>query len=184
MEFTLSYLRVFFQALHDPEYTFLFLEPMLLYGVAFGLLAFWFGLSIREPKTQMFGLICITGACLTVAPYLNQRKQAEERIVQVFSLSHPDRAYGFSYNNEDRTEKQWLYYATACMATLSMLFGQGESRGKFVLAAFTTLFCGLTILYGSLAHYEESKVYHPNLRRDLHPAQESPASLAQPSPGG
>lgn len=183
MELTLNYLRIFFRALHDPEYGYLFFEPVLLYGVAFGLVAFLFGLSIKEPKTQMFGLVCIVGACLTVAPYLSQRKASEERIIQAFGLSQPDRAYGFSYNNEDRSKKQWLFYVTAALATLTILFGQGEGRTRVGLNAAITTFCLLTMIYASLAHYEESKVYHPNLRREFGPPLQSPASLAQPRHG-
>lgn len=180
MELTLNYLHVFFRALHDPEYSYLFFEPMLLYGVAFGLLVFLFGIFIKEQKTKMFGLICIIGACLMIAPYLGQRKAAEERIISVFGLSQPDRAYGFSYNNEDRSKKQWLFWVTAGLATMTILFAQGDSPGRVWLVAGTIAFCALTILYSSLAHYEESKVYHPNLRQELGPPAQVPASLGKP----
>lgn len=180
MELTLHYLRVFFRALQEPDYSYLYFEPLLLYGVGFGLIAFVFGLSIREPKTQMFGLICIVGACLFVAPYLSQRKASEDRIIRVFGLSQPDRAYGFSYNNEDRTKKQWVFWVTAATATLTILMGQGDFRSRFLLSLATVAFCLLTMLYASLAHYEESKVYHPNLRRELGPPSHAPSSLPQP----
>lgn len=179
MELTLKYLQVFLQALQDPEYSFLFFEPILLYGVAFGLITFIFGLSIKEQKTQMFGLICIAGACLTVAPYLNQRKTCEDRIIQVFTTNQPDRAYGFTYNNEDRIRKQWLFWLTAGTATLTLLFNQTESRTRVGLTLGTVVFSLLTIVYASLAHYEESKVYHPNLRREMGPSSKSPPSFSQ-----
>lgn len=172
------------KALKEPEYSYLFFEPLLLYGIAFGLIAFLFGLCVREPKTQIFGLICIVAACLSVAPYLSQRKAAEDRIIHVFRLSQPDRAYGFSYNNEDREKKQWIYWVTAGLATLTILLGQGDSKSRLPLNCSTTAFCLLTIFYASLAHYEESKVYHPNLRQELTPSNTPPPlSLPSPPPG-
>ena len=180
LQLVMSYLRVFFRALQEPDYGYLFFEPLLLYGVAFGLIAFLFGLILKDSKTQILGLVFIVGSCLSVAPYLSQRKTSEERIVQIFSLSQPDRAYGFSYNNEDRIKKQWYFWTTAALATLTLVFGQGESRPRRLLNAATILFCILTITYASLAHYEDSKVYHPNLRRELSPPPAPPSSLAPP----
>jgi len=178
MELTLDYFRLFLDALRDPEYAFLFLEPLLIYGVAFGLLAFLFGVLTREPKTQLFGLVCIVGSCLAVAPYLNHRQASEDRIVSVYRLSQPDRAYGFTYNNEDRARKQWFYFITAAFATLTILFGQSETRSRVFLSLATCVFCVVTILYGCFAHFEESKVYHPNLRQELRPPEEPPPTQA------
>jgi hypothetical protein len=180
IQITMNYLRIFCRALQEPDYGYLFFEPLLLYGVAFGLIALLFGLAVKDSKTQMFGLLFIIASCLTITPYLSQRKASEDRIINIFSLSQPDRAYGFSFNNEDRIKKQWYFWATASIATLTILLGQGDSRTRRPLIAATVGFSILTITYASLAHYEDSKVYHPNLRRELGPSTPPAASLAPP----
>ena len=104
MEIKFGSISQFFDALKDPEYGFLFLEPVLIWGIALGLATFIFALIVREPKTQIFGLIIVVGSCMLIGPYSNKRHVAEKRIVNVYQHDNPYRAQGFATKSADRKE--------------------------------------------------------------------------------
>ncbi|MEM0968942.1 MAG: hypothetical protein AAF191_02300 [Verrucomicrobiota bacterium] len=174
MELSVQYLQQFLRALGDSEYLYLFLEPILTVGLLSALLTYLFGILIQEPKTQVLGLMGIIAASLSIAPYLSQRNAASDRIENVYSMSQPDRTYGFRYMTEQRSQKRTLYYLTTLCATLTILFGQSENRMRVTLGVVTTLLTLTTVSVGFLAHYEESKVYHPHLRSELRRPDLSP----------
>lgn len=159
----------FFTALETPEYAYLFLEPILIWGIGFGLVAFIFATLVREPKTQSFGLIILIVSCMMVGPYCNKRKVAEKRIVTVYQVDQPSRASGFTAHTSERRGTQWLYYLTAILATATILLGIGKSKLGGVLMAATIVFGVITLLTSSLQHYKESQLHHPNLRQTAAP---------------
>ena len=135
----------FFTALETPEYAYLFLEPILIWGVGFGLISFIFASLVREPKTQSFGLIVLIVSCMMVGPYCNKRKVAEKRIVPVYQVDQPSRASTFTAQTSERRKMQWLYYLTAILATATILLGIGKSKLGGVLMAATIVFGVITL---------------------------------------
>ena len=165
MEVKFGNIEQFFTALENPEYAYLYLEPVLIWGLGFGLLAFLFATIVREPKTQSFGLIILAVSCMLVGPYCNKRKIAEKRIVSVYQIDQPTRASGFSAETNDRRNMQWLYYLTAALAVATLLMGAAKSKLGFTLAGVTVIVGASAILYSSIAHYQEAQLNHPNLRQ-------------------
>tara|TARA_R110002096_G_scaffold200639_9_gene384697 strand:+ start:10381 stop:10914 length:534 start_codon:yes stop_codon:yes gene_type:complete len=156
-------LREFFTALGSPEYGYLMLEPMFIYGIGLGLIIFLFALIVKEPKSQMLGLILIAGCAMMIGPYLNRRGAAEARIVQVYQIDQPDRAEGFIAKTKNRRNAKWLYYLTAAVAIGALLVG-GKNKVGTGLTIATILLAVGTIFFSSVFHYNEAKLYHPNLR--------------------
>jgi len=163
---TLASIGQFFGALGNPEYLYLWLEPVLTWGVAFGLMTYIFALITGEKKTQVFGLVIIIASALTIAPYLYQRAAAEQRIVNVYEQNEPQRASGYMGTREERKSKAWIYYLAVFSATMGILVGGENNRMGVTFMISTIIICMLAILVGNSMHYEESRVYHPNLRRD------------------
>ncbi len=155
----------FCQALQDPEYAHLFLEPLLVFGTFFGVLTFLFALVVQEQKTQIFGLIILIGSALLIGPYVHKRSLAEPRIVEIYRTHAPERAEGFAEVTQERRRHQWLYYLTAGLGTATLLVGVQKNRTGLSFSAATVCVAFITVIYGGLLHYRESQYTHPNLRR-------------------
>ncbi len=154
----------FLGALGNPEYFYLWLEPVLTWGLLFGLITFTFGLIIDEKKTQLYGLTIIIASSLCISPYLYQRSVAESRIIKVYEMDEPQRLSGYLGTRTERKSKAWIYYLTALSATLTVLVGGEKNRLGITLHIITPIFCVLAIIVGNSMHYDESRIYHPHLR--------------------
>ena len=65
------------EKLKDPEYLHLLLEPLMVWGLGIGVIAFLFAFFFGERKMQMVALAVIIISCLVVVPYIKQRKLAD-----------------------------------------------------------------------------------------------------------
>ncbi|MCB1062596.1 MAG: hypothetical protein KDN20_06720 [Verrucomicrobiae bacterium] len=174
------------EALKDPEYLFLVLEPLQIWGVAFGLLGLVITYFLKNEKLQVASLIVITVSALSVLPYLQARKTAQTRIEKVFSVSAPSRAKGFHANTADRLDHRWLYLALAGVAGAAILVGPRRNQLGFGLAIGSVAFSLYAINYGLWMHYQDSLAYHPNLKQNEAPVKEkiraTPAEESAPKP--
>ena len=154
----------FLEAMKDPEYGFLFIEPLLIYGIGFGLLAFLFASLVQEQKTQVFGLVIIVASCMMVGPYVNKRLASQKRVTAVYQIDYPEKAGSFQETTKRWKGATWVYYVTAALGTLTLIVGLGKSRTGVVLAILTVAFGLSSAIYACLAHYRESLDKHPTLR--------------------
>ncbi|MCB1085722.1 MAG: hypothetical protein KDM63_01645 [Verrucomicrobiae bacterium] len=159
-------------ALQDPEYLFLVLEPLQLWGIAFGLLGLAITWFLKSEKLQVASLIVVVVSALSVVPYLQARKTAQTRIEKVFSLEAPARAKGFSQNTADRLDHRWVYLALAGVAGAAILVGPRRNRLGMGLALGCVAFSLHAIQYGLWMHYQDSLAYHPNLKQNEAPVKE------------
>ena len=169
MNVTSKHIEELLQALGKSEYAYLYLEPMLLYGVGIGLLAYLFALLTGEKRMQSFSLVIVAISALMIGPYLGHRSAAQTRIVGIYQASHPERAEGFVNGTEIRRNQRWVYYATAGLAILTLLLGLGRSGAGFTCGGAVIVAGIFAVLVSSLAHYQESSVYHPNLKTEAKP---------------
>lgn len=158
--------ETFFGAMKNAQYAFLYLEPVLVWGIAFGILLFLFASLVREQKCQVLGMGMIVAACMMVSPYVNQRLVAQKGIEQVYSVSEPSHAESMKEYTRERRNAKWIYFLTATLGIVSLLFGIGKSSiGRWTAGGAVAV--GLiTVFYGSLIHLEESRFYHPHLRSE------------------
>ncbi len=160
------------EALKDPEYFFLVLEPLQVWGVAFGLLGLVITYFLKSEKLQVASLIVITVSALSVVPYLQARKTAQTRIEKVFNVSAPSRSKGFQANTADRLDHRWVYLALAGVAGAAILVGPRRNRLGMGLAVGSVAFSLYAINYGLWMHYQDSLAYHPNLKQNEAPVKE------------
>lgn len=160
------------EALQDPEYLFLVLEPLQVWGVAFGLIGLVVTYFLKNEKLQVVSLSLIVVSALSVLPYLHARGSAQTRIEKVYEVSAPSRAKGFHANTSDRLEHRWVYLALAGIAGAAVLVGPRRNRLGFALAAGSVAFSLYAINYGLWMHYQDSLAYHPNLKQNEAPVKE------------
>ncbi len=159
-------------AFRDPEYLFLVLEPLLVWGIAFGLVGLVVTWFLKNEKLQVVSLIIMIASALAVVPYLQARGNAQERIESVYKVSDPSRAKGFHTNTLDRREHRWLYLALAGIAGAAVLVGPRRNRLGLGLAIGSVAFSLYAINYGLWMHYQDSLAYHPNLKQNEAPVKD------------
>jgi hypothetical protein len=158
-------------ALGDPEYLFLVLEPLQVWGVAFGLVGLAITWFLKNEKLQIAALAVLVVSALSVLPYLQARKTAQIRIEKVFSIDYTSRAKGFSGNTADRIEHRWIFLALAGVATGAILVGPRRNRLGTGLTIACAVFSIQAINYGMWAHYQDCLAYHPNLKQNDAPVK-------------
>ncbi|MEO0416992.1 MAG: hypothetical protein AAF226_18795, partial [Verrucomicrobiota bacterium] len=150
-------------AFGDAEYRYLFLEPILLFGIALGLVLFVVSMVIGGGKMRITALAILALSGLTMSPYLSARIDAKPRIQKVYQIKSPARGEAFAANTSKWIQARWWYFALAIMAAVTFLAGM--SKGKLGLVA-SLVMIGLalmTIKNSAWLHYRDSLAYHPNL---------------------
>jgi hypothetical protein len=151
------------KALGDPEYLFLLIEPVFIYGILLGLIAFAIGFILNDKKAQTVGLIFIIVSSFCIWPYLKFRDKAESRISKVYAIEDPTIVKGFKEQTELRRDTQWVYFALGGIAGVVLLIGAQTNRMGLVFG-ITTAGGGLIVVVFSMSmHLKESQVFHPNL---------------------
>jgi len=147
--------------LGNPEYLYLVLEPLALYGLFFGLLFLGASLMLKQDKARMIALFFIALSSVSVVPYLHQREIAQRRLMVV-------RDAGYTRLMEKHTrlrnDTKWVNYSLAGLALLAMI-----GKGKIASIAHAALFIGGLLALGFFLwlHLKESEIYHPNLRKAM-----------------
>lgn len=152
----LSNLEILFSRLRDSQFASLLIEPLLLYGLLFGVIFFAVGHYMSQPKCRLAALIVIALCSLSVNPYTSLRQKAMGREL----ASRPSDAKLIREQQQRRTSTAWVYYTLAIASILSML--GGGTLAKF--SDYAILAGGLmTIIFSAWLHMKEAEIYHPNI---------------------
>lgn len=166
--------------LGNPKFLHHLLEPVLLWGILFGvaawMLSLWF---IKDRKAQLCSLILIALSAFTVLPVMHYRKKAAPITVSSKAM--------LDAQNERRKDTQWVYYALGSLAVLG-IFMTGEDKGPTGTLIGIAITAGgvATIIFSLWLHEKEAAVFHPDSRRqvrqisDSGPEKSVPAAKRQP----
>lgn len=168
-------------AFGDPEYLHLFLEPIFIYGVGFGVLIYLLSLALKDPRLQTVALIVIAGCALVILPYQRSREAASERITQVYKIDQPSRVAGFTANTEEWDAKRWVYLMLAGLAFAAIFVGPQRNRLGFGLAISSVLIGSWVVVMSTWMHYQGALVDHPNLKTNRSPVRERVEASDRPS---
>ncbi|MEM7147501.1 MAG: hypothetical protein AAF591_20465 [Verrucomicrobiota bacterium] len=151
------------KALGNPEYLFLLIEPVFIYGILLGVIVFVIGFLLKDKKAQTLGLVFVIVSSFAIWPYLKFRDKAESRISKVYAIEDPTVVKGFKQQTELRNDTKWIFFALGGIAGVVLLIGAQTNRMGLVLG-ITTVVGGITVVVFSMSmHLKESQVFHPNL---------------------
>jgi hypothetical protein len=155
-------LTTLWQSVRDPEYAHLLLEPLALYGLAFGLTLLVVAFVVNERKCRLLALMLICLSCGSVWPYLDFRLKATPRILATRAVE-----YGpvIEAQTRLRQDTAWAYYLMACVSLVAL--GMTRSRHARWGVLVVVLGGGLLFWFSVWLHKKECEVYHPNIRRQL-----------------
>jgi len=159
-------------ALSDAEYRFLFLEPILLYGIAFGIIGFIVSYFLKADKLQITALIFVAVSSFVFLPYINARSSAQPRLEKVYNLSAPSRAKTFADNTWLWKKNTWVYYALAAAAVATVLVGARRNRLGLIFGIATVSLGLLAMKNSAWMHYSDALAYHPTLKTNNAPVKE------------
>ena len=156
----LNELKALLAQLGNPKFLHHLLEPLLLWGVLFGVLGWIVSVwVIKDRKAQICSLILLALSAFAVLPVLHYRKKASP-------LSAPSSRL-LNEQNQRRRDTQWVYYAMGSLAVLG-IFMTGEGAGKS--GTFLTLgivFGGTaTVIFSLWLHEKETGLFHPDARSE------------------
>lgn len=153
----LTNLDILFRRLGDPEYLYLLLEPLPLFGLLFGLIFFCIGLYMDQEKTRIVSLILLAMCCFSVVPYIKYRDKAMPRVAEI--IQSPQR---IKDQTKLRKQTTWVYYVVAITALVTLIGGgKFGSLGNYAVLAFGFL----ALVFSLWLHMKEAEVYHPNIRK-------------------
>ena len=151
------------------------LEPLLLWGMLFGVIAWMLSLwVIKSRPAQVWSLILIACSAFSLLPYLHFREQAKSTI-------NPPSSKLFNEQNERRRETQWVYYTLGSLAVLG-LFMTGEGKGKTgnILTLSITLGGIAAVVCSLWLHEKEISLFHRDARKPLRAAASRDRPVGNP----
>ncbi|MDB4358642.1 hypothetical protein N9Z18_00210 [Verrucomicrobiales bacterium] len=168
-------------AVSDPEYRYLLLEPLILYGILTGVILMIVSLAMKVHKLQIAALVTLGIAAIAHSPYLEARQAAQPRIEQVYKISSPARAKGFKENSQAWVEKAWQFKLLVLIAVLTFLIGVNRNKFGFWLAV-SSVVLGLVAAKNTLwLNYQDAIAYHPNLQTHEAPVDKKVVSSPPPA---
>lgn len=160
------------EAIRDPEYLFLLLEPLQFYGIGLGVIGLIVTFFLKNDKLQVAALAVVVLSALSVLPYLGARQSAQNRIEKVYKIESPARVKGFTANTENRLDHRWVFLALAGVGGAALLVGPRRNRLGLGLAVASIAFGLYAVHYSLWMHYQDSLAYHPNLKTNEAPVKE------------
>ena len=151
------------------------LEPLLLWGLLFGVIAWMLSLwVIKSRPAQVWSLILIACSAFSLLPYLHFREKAKSTI-------NPPSSKLFNEQNERRRETQGVYYTLGSLAVLG-LFMTGEGKGKTgnILTLSITLGGIAAVVCSLWLHEKEISLFHRDARKPLRAAASRDRPVGNP----
>ncbi|MES2705894.1 MAG: hypothetical protein V4726_04755 [Verrucomicrobiota bacterium] len=155
----LKELKALSAQLTNEKFLHFLLEPVLLWGVLTGTLAWMVSLWwLQDRRAQLCSLLLLAVSAFTIYPVMDYRAKASP--IPTGSI------FMLNAQNTRRADTQWAYYALGGLA-VSGLFLTGAGRGKLGTALGVTIVAaGLATAVLSLwLHERETAVFHPEARR-------------------
>ena len=149
------------------------LEPVLLWGVLFGVIAWMVSLWVLKNRpAQVCSLILLALSAFCIFPVMHYRTKARPMTAPSVKLRDDQ--------NERRRDTQWVYYSLGSLALLG-IFMTGEGKGKAgSLVTIGLIGGGLATTVLSLwLHEKEVAVFHEDARRSQRAALQRTSSTAR-----
>src|SRR6266571_3388356 len=159
-------MNVFFQHLNTPEYMHVLLNPLPVYGLAFGTLALVLALFLRNHRVTVAALVLVFVGAISAWPVYQYGESAYDRVK---SMSD---APGEQWLDEHmaRGEKMiWLFYVLAGVAAIGVGAVLKWPRTSFPITVGTFVLAGVTLSTGGYIAYAGGHVRHREFRFEAPP---------------
>ncbi|MCB1226155.1 MAG: hypothetical protein KDK99_10125 [Verrucomicrobiales bacterium] len=151
-------LLTLWSSIRDPEYAYLLLESLPLYGLGAGLLFLLVSHLAGEKKSKLLALGLICTSCLSVWPAQDLRERAAPRVIATRDATL---APLIRTQTERRAKSAWAYLTLAVLSGVTLIL-QASGKGKMPL--LLTALASIALFWFSIwLHKKECEVYHRNI---------------------
>jgi len=149
------------QALKQPEYVHVLLNPIPVYGTLCAILALIAGLILRSRPAQITGLILVIFSSLSAWPVKEYGERAYDR---VYAMSNSDAQRWLEEHMHRADRGVYVYYATALVAAAALVLPRFRPRTQLSLAVATLVFALSALATGAWISRAGGKIRHSEFR--------------------
>ncbi len=149
-------LKLLFSNLGDPEYLRLLLEPVPIYGLMLGIIAFIAAFVFKERKMQVGALLLIMISATAGLPFLKEHSDTGIRA----DKSHAGQSEQIAAQQKTQEDAQWAYLAVAGLAGVTLLMGAHKGMPGLIVGIATIGAGSCLLIFGMTMH---SQIHRPNL---------------------
>jgi uncharacterized membrane protein len=154
-------LEMFLQALKQPEYRHVLLNPVPMYGLAMGLLALVLALLLKSRPARAVASVLIAVACALVWPVVRSGHAGYDR---VSAMSNTDAKQWLDVHQHGADRIKFVFYLTGLLAMASHAAEWKNSRAALPLAVATLVLAVVSIGAGGWIAHAGGKVRHSEFR--------------------
>ena len=143
-------IREILEALKQPEYVHVLLNPLPVYATATGALALVIALAMRSKPAQVLALLLVIVGCASVWPVVEYGEKAEDRVQ---AMSDKDGQRWLEIHGKRADVGKYVFYATAALALVTLATQWKFPRAAVALTVITLLAaCGCLAVGGWISH--------------------------------
>jgi hypothetical protein len=154
-------LHQFMQAMKQPEYVHVLLNPLPLYGTGMGVLALLIGLVMRSKPAQVLALLLVVVGCGSVWPVVEYGEQGEDRVK---SMADADGREWLEAHGHRADIGAYVFYATAVLAAVALLTQWKFPNAAVKLTAVTLLAGLICLATGAWISHAGGQIRHREFR--------------------
>lgn len=151
----------FLQALKQPEYIHVLLNPIPVYGTLCGLVALIIALILRSRPAQIVAYVIVILSTLSVWPVSEYGDRAYDR---VYSMSNHDAQQWLDVHVHRFDVAVYVFYATALAAAVALVLPKFRPRTQMPLAIATLVLVVASLATGGWISQAGGKVRHSEFR--------------------
>src|SRR6266481_2947303 len=154
-------MNTFFQHLRDPEYMHVLLNPLPVYGLAFGTLALALALLLRNHRVSVAALVLVFVGSISAWPVYQYGESAYDRVK---AMSDPAGEQWLDEHMARGEKTIWLFYVLAGVAAVGIGAVLKWPRTSFAITVGTLVLGGVTLETGGYIAYAGGHVRHKEFR--------------------
>ena len=159
-------MNTFFQHLRDAEYMHVLLNPLPVYGLAFGTLALALALLLRNYRVTVAALVLVFVGAISAWPVYQYGESAYDRVK---SMSDAPGEQWLDEHMARGEEMIWLFYVLAGVAAIGVGAVLKWPRTSFPITVGTLILAGVTLGTGGYIAYAGGHVRHREFRFEAPP---------------
>ena len=159
-------MNTFLQHLRDAEYMHVLLNPLPVYGLAFGTLALALALFLQNYRVSVAALVLVFVGAISAWPVYQYGESAYDRVK---SMSDAPGEQWLDEHMARGEQMIWLFYVLAGVAAIGVGAVLKWPRTSFPITVVTLVLAGVTLGTGGYIAYAGGHVRHREFRFEAPP---------------
>ncbi len=162
----------FLQALRQPEYVHVLLNPLPVYGLAMGLIGLVFALLLKSRPAQLVALLIVLIAAASAWPVAEFGEQGYDR---VYSMAYKEGQQWLEVHAYRAHRGVYVFYVTAVVALAAMVLPWKLPHTKTPLLALTLVLVVASLAVGAWISRAGGQIRHKEFREGPPPSVPKPS---------